>query len=171
MDRSNRGTSPTHTLRFSLGLEQPVEDGPSIGPKTAKRLARVGVHTIQDLVEGDHERIAGSLNNGWITAQTVRDWQDQARLVCCVPDLRGTEAQLLVACNVRRPTELAKADATTLLSQLTKFANSAEGQRILRSGKRPDLVEIESWIHSAHQARPLRDAMRATENPSFRAAA
>lgn len=144
--------------RFHLEPSDDVEKGPSIGPKTAKRLAKVGIRTVADLLDGDPEELSSAIDARWVTDEMVRDWQDQARLVCRIPDLRGHDAQLLVGCDYRTPEAIAAARPAELLSEVLAFAGTSQGQSVLRSGKEPDRAEVEGWIAAARSARSLRSA-------------
>ena len=102
--------------------------------------------------------MADKLNMPRVGRATIRDWQEQARLVCRIPNLRGHDAQLLVACNLTSPEELAAMNASSVLSQVLVIAESPEGLRILRGGKQPDLEEVSDWIRWASQSRSLHSA-------------
>ncbi len=141
--------------RYYLRPRDEVEDAPSIGPKTARRLAKVGISSVADLLACDPDNVATDLKTRYIDAELIREWQMQARLVCCVPHLRGHDAQILVACGVTEPDELAAAQADALLQAAREFALSAEGKRVLRSSAVPDQDEVTDWIEWAAQARPL----------------
>ena len=142
-------------LRFYLETSDDVEEGPSVGPKTARRLAKIGIRTVLDLLNAEPDSTSARLSVRHISAQAIRDWQDQARLVCTVPNLRGHDAQILVACGWRTPEQIAAAQPRQMLSVVEPFAGSSEGQRIIRSGRKPDLAEISNWIAWAGQSRNL----------------
>lgn len=129
----------------------PLVDAPSIGPKTAKRFADIDVHTIAQFVGTGPEQLVSELATKWITENLVRDWQDQARLVCEVPSLPGYGAQLLVAIGCRTAWQLRTANTDSLKAQLDAVCMTAEGQHILRSSKPPSAKRIESWIQSARE--------------------
>lgn len=145
-------------LRFYLNRSDDVEAAPSIGPKTAQRLATVGVYTVDDLLHADPVAIASRLNNRRITPETIVSWQAQARLVCTVPELRGHDSQILVACGVTEAEQLAGKRPVDLFTIVGPFADTSEGERIVRGGKKPDLEEVTDWIRFAQQARPLQAA-------------
>ena len=89
-------------------------------PKTAKRLRRIGVLTVNDLL---HLALAGAaelLGLHRITTQTIRDWQDQARLVCQIPAMHGHDLQMIVASGLRAASEVA-AEAETFYQKVRSW--------------------------------------------------
>ncbi len=160
-DLRKRPESSSETLanhKFYLNLSDPVEAAPSIGPKTAERFIAIGVHTIHDFLATTAEFMAERIDFKRISADVIRAWQAQARLVCCVPNLRGHDAQLLVACGVKEAEQLAQMNPRKLFSLVGPFADTKEGLKIIRSGKKPDLDEVTDWIEWAHHTRPLQAA-------------
>ena len=127
-----------------LAMSDVVERAPSIGPKTAERLEAVGIKTVADLLAADPADLAGKLDVRHIDAGTIRDWQDQARLVTSVPGLRGTQAQLLVGAGYRTPASAAAARPEKICADLLAFAATTDGQRLLRDGGAPDVERIAS---------------------------
>ncbi|MBX3420612.1 MAG: DUF4332 domain-containing protein [Pirellulaceae bacterium] len=141
--------------KFYLELSSPVVDAPSIGERMAQRLQQHNIVTVQHLLSADADRLAKQLGHRRVTADTVRAWQQQATLVCRIPNLRGHDAQLLVACSITSPEALAGLTAESLLTQVLGFARTSEGQRVLRGSKEPDLAEVNDWISWASQCRNL----------------
>jgi Domain of unknown function (DUF4332) len=139
--------------RFHLTPEHDVVDGPSIGQKTAARLNPHGIKTVGDLLEAEPAALAALLDNRHITAETIADWQDQARMVCAVPGLRGTHAQLLVGAGYRSAEAIAAAEADKLCADVLAFAVSTNGQRLLRNGDPPDIEKIKGWLEAALSVR------------------
>jgi RecG-like helicase len=146
------------SLRFYLNTADPIESAPSIGPRTAERLERIGIRTVADFLRADPEATAERLRNRHIKADTIRQWQQQTILVCRVPQLRGHDAQILVACGIHDPEKLAAIEPSVLWRRVEPFSETNEGKRFIRNGKAPDLEEVRSWIAFAAQARPLRAA-------------
>lgn len=143
----------TRSVGSALTPSDDVERAPAIGPKTAARLAAVGVRTVADLLAADPARLADDLRVRHISKATVRDWQDQCRLVMEVPVLRSAHAQMLVLAGYRTVEALAAAEAPRLCSALLKLARTREGERILRDGEVPDVERIKRWVDDASRAR------------------
>lgn len=146
---------PRREWRFYLDTTSPVVDAPSIGPKTAKRVQKAGVRTVAELLAADAEGLAQKIDNPRITAETVVAWQHQAGLVCRIPQIRGHDAQILVACGFTQPEEIASMKPAELLEFVEPFCATSEGQKILRNGKEPDLAEVTDWIHWSRHSRLL----------------
>ena len=164
-NRQRRGTSDsseskdkTVKLKFYLNLDDQLEAAPSIGAKTAERFEAIGVITVDDFLKQTAESMATKLNYKRITAKVIREWQHQARFVCRVPNLRGHDAQLLVGCDITEPETLATMQPHSLLNVILPFAESKEGIRIIRNGKKPDLKEINDWIAWAAEMRSIQAA-------------
>ena len=139
--------------RFHLSFDHDVVDGPAIGPKTAERLYPHGIKTVRDLVKAEPAALAVLLNNRHITPEIIADWQDQARLACTVPGLRGTQAQLLVGAGYRTQEAIAAAEAAKLCADVLAFAASKDGQRLLRNGDPPDIEKIKGWLEAAQSVK------------------
>ena len=148
---SPAASGPAASSRTYLSPDHDVVDAPTIGPKMAERLAPLGVRTVGDLLIADPARIAGGLGRSEVDAETVRAWQDQARLVCLVPGLRGTHAQLLVGAGFATAAAIATAEADELCARVLAFAASPAGQRVLRNGEPPDVARIKSWLDGARE--------------------
>ncbi|RYG30233.1 MAG: DUF4332 domain-containing protein, partial [Burkholderiales bacterium] len=66
-----------------------------------------------------------------------------------VPELNGTNAQLLVGAGIYSVDDLAAADLDFLIDAVTLFAQSNEGQRATRDGKLPERSRVKAWIEAA----------------------
>jgi hypothetical protein len=104
---------------------------------------------VRDLLKADPAALAVLVNARHITAETISGWQDQARLVCTVPDLRGTHAQLLVGSGYRSAEAIAAAEPEKLCADVLAFAATVAGMRLLRNGDPPDIEKIKSWLEAA----------------------
>lgn len=153
--RSRSVARTTREWRFTLSRQDDVEDAPSIGPKTADRLAKVGIRSVADLLNANPESAADEIEASHITANLIADWQQQARLVCQIPDLPGYGAQLLVASGFTEPEQIAETSSEDLVAKVQAFCQTKKGQRILRSGEAPEADKIASWIECALNSRSL----------------
>lgn len=135
--------------RMRLSREAAVVDAPSIGPKTANRLAIIGVKTVGDLLALAPEDAAARIKASHINAGVIKDWQAQALLACSVPELNGTNAQLLVGAGIYSIDDLAAADVDFLIDAITMHAQSSEGERALRGSALPERARVKAWIESA----------------------
>lgn len=156
--QSASASSASAAGKFHLELKSSVEDGPSVGPKMAARLAQVGVKTVDDFLKADPTRLGAKLGFSEAASAKIKDWQDQAQLVCRVPNLRGHDAQILVNCGIRDAKSLATANHASLTKLAITFAKSPEGQRLLRGASLPDAEEVKDWIEWAQSARGLKAA-------------
>ena len=139
--------------RLHLAVSDDLERAPSIGPKTAERFAAFGIKTVAEFLAGDPDAMAAKLDTRHITPETLRDWQDQSRLVASVPGLRGTHAQLLVGAGYRSVDALAAAEVDKLCAAVLAFRRTRDGQRVLRDGAAPDIERIKGWLESARSVR------------------
>jgi hypothetical protein len=144
--------------RFYLALDDDIVKAPSIGPRTADRLLRAGLVTVRDLLAADPDDVAARVGTRFITARRVAEWQLQARLVCVIPWLRGTHAQLLVGAGFGTLDAITAADAADVSAAILRFAASREGQSVLRAGPPPDIARIHAWLQNAEEAEPQRAA-------------
>lgn len=142
----------SHWRVGQLNPDSPVVEAPSIGRKTAERLAEIGIFTVGDLLEADTEVAAELLDVPYITEDTLIDWQDQAELMMTVPGLRTHDAQVLVGAGIRSADELANASARDIFIAAIDFLSTPEGDRIVRDEEELEEDEIEAWIDMARNA-------------------
>ncbi len=146
------GIRPANRQTRGLAAESPVHEAPSIGQKTASRLAEIGIHTVGDLLGADPQTAANELGVRYIDAQKVRDWQDQTRLSRDLPRLRGHAAQILVGSGIRSVSDLAAAQPEEILADVAPFVESEAGSRVIKPGNEPDLREAMRWVGWAESA-------------------
>ncbi len=148
----NTSAATNRSPRVYLSKQDDIVDAPSIGERTAGRLASAGILTVADLLRADPDEVAETVDYRHIDAKTIRLWQEQARLVMEIPGLRGTHAQLLAGAGYRTAQAVAEADAAELSAAILRFASTNDGQRLLRDGAAPDIEKIRSWIEQADLA-------------------
>ncbi|HVJ68417.1 MAG TPA: DUF4332 domain-containing protein [Caulifigura sp.] len=149
--RGSASASSDESQRYYLALDSAIVDAPSIGPKTARILNRAGVQTVAHLLQRSADELAGNISDRSITSEMITSWQQQSRLMCEIPNLRGHDSQLLVACGFTSVESIAASRAEEIHAAVTPFAASKAGQRLLRSSEPPVLEEIAGWIESAHR--------------------
>ena len=132
-----------------LSLDQDVVMGPSIGPKTAARLYPHGIKTVRDLIKADPLALSVLIGARHITPEIISGWQDQARLVCTLPGLAGTHAQLLLGAGYASAQAIAAAEPEKLCTDVINFALTTAGQRLLRQAEMPDGEKIRAWQETA----------------------
>ncbi len=154
-DQVSSGHESSASRRATLAATDNLVDAPSIGPKTAKRFAAVGITTVRQFLAASPSALADQLDTRWITAEKVADWQDQAQLVCDVPSLCGYKAQLLVGVDCRDVQTLAGAKASPLQAQIEQFCATSAGRRALRNSSIPSRDDVAQWIRDAGTS-PLR---------------
>jgi predicted flap endonuclease-1-like 5' DNA nuclease len=135
--------------RLRLAPGDAVVDAPSIGPRMAERLRPHGVLTVRDLLDEEPSALARALGLSYVTAETIRDWQQQARLVCVVPGLTGTGAQLFVGAGYRDVSAIATGEPEKVCADILRFAASPVGRRALRDGDPPNVERIKAWAEAA----------------------
>ena len=91
---------------------------------------------VGDLLALAPEDAAHRIKASHINAGVIKDWQAQALLACSVPELNGTNAQLLVGAGVYSIDDLATADLY--------IAN--RGHRVL--GLCRDARRVAFWVHN-----------------------
>ena len=124
----------------------------------SERLEAIGIITVDDILRASAADVAERIDTNRVKEKTVVEWQQQTALCCRVPEMRGHDAQVLVACGVLTTEELAAADARELWATVGPFVETKEGKRIIRNGKTPDLAEVTDWINWAKQSRRLDQA-------------
>lgn len=152
------GQNGDRMKRFYLSPGDDIVKAPSIGPRTAARLIPAGLVLVRDLLVCDPADVAARVGARYITADRIADWKAQARLVCTIPWLRGTHAQLLVGAGYDTIGKLQRADASNVCAAILRFAATREGQSILRSGPPPEIDRIACWIENTALAEPARAA-------------
>ncbi|MEZ5843980.1 MAG: DUF4332 domain-containing protein [Hyphomicrobiaceae bacterium] len=138
--------------RFHLAADDDIVDAPGIGPRTAERFREIGVRTVRDLLRGDASDCARRIATRWIRPETIAAWQAQARLVCTVPWLRGTHAQLLVGAGFASVDAIVEAEPGAVAAAVLRYAATREGRSILRDGAPPEADRIETWLLNACEA-------------------
>jgi len=147
--------------RFYLSLDDEVERAPSIGPRTAERLTAAGIVTVRDLLMCEPRDVASRIASRYVSVDRVTAWKAQARLVCTIPWLRGTHAQLLVGAGFDSLESLVDADTSSVCAGILRFAATREGQSVLRSSPPPATERVAKWMEHVSLAEPERGKLAA----------
>jgi hypothetical protein len=113
---------------------------------------------VADLLNANPDSTAEELGLHRVTPAAIARWQSQARLACRVPELRGSGAQILVACGFTEPEQIAHASVAELVGKVRAVCNTTEGKRMLRGGEVPNSARVATWIRHAAHTRPLEAA-------------
>lgn len=157
-EEADAPTSGEREKRFYLALGDDIERAPSIGARTAAYLSRAGIYKVRDLLTCSVEQAAAQIGVRYITPQRLSLWQAQSRLVCSVPWLRGTHAQLLAGAGFDTIEKIAAADKAAVCAAILQFAGTRDGQSVLRAGAPPDIERVGRWVEAASLAEPERAA-------------
>ncbi len=152
------GDPAMRAKKFFLTLDDDVVQAPSIGPRTAARLAPFGITRVSHLLTCDPVALAAQMGARSITRYRIAAWQDQARLVCTVPWLRGTHAQMLVGAGYTTVEKILADDRSAVCAAILRFATTRDGMSVLRNAAPPDMDKIIRWIEHARLAEPERAA-------------
>ena len=144
--------------RFHLSLQAPIRQAPSIGDRSAEQLEAAGVHTVGDLLDWDADELANHLPDRRLNADTIEQWQCQAELVCRVPQLRNSDAQVLVALGINEAEQLAESDPRQLWNRVAEFLETPRGKRLVRNAAEPTAEEVRNWVQWAEASRSLEEA-------------
>ncbi|MEM9725110.1 MAG: DUF4332 domain-containing protein [Pseudomonadota bacterium] len=150
--QAEKEASPKRRARRPrLTRDDAVEKAPSIGPKTAARLESIGVSTVGDLLEQDPKKVASGLGDRRITAKTVAQWRDQARLLTRLPGLKTADAVMLAACGYRDVAVIAEADPGFLREQMAAVALVDPVKRALRGAAAPSVGHVKDLVDQAKE--------------------
>jgi predicted flap endonuclease-1-like 5' DNA nuclease len=125
--------------RFS----RPVSVVEGIGPKFSRRLATIGVKTLDDLRAADEAKIQEAAKP--LVPTTAHQWKAMANLMI-LNGVNAQAAELLVRCGCESIEDLAARSPTKLHRELRKV-NEASASRI-----HPDalhLKDVEKWVNAA----------------------
>ena len=141
--------------KFYLELQSPIAEAPSITREIAAQLSSAGVRQVRDLLAADASKLATRLAEAEIAAVEIVAWQHQARLCCRIPNLRTSEAAILVGAGFSTPEDVASMKPAELHGFVQSFAQMDDGRELLGEDGPPDLSAVEQWIRAARHSRVL----------------
>jgi hypothetical protein len=98
------------------------------------------------------------LKDSRFSAETVADWQCEARLLIEAPGLPSEVARLLVAAGFSAAQRVARATPTELLAAVEQLADDPERASWVSRLPRPSVKEVNTWIRCAQQSLAVRAA-------------
>ncbi len=142
-------------LRYYLNLTDNIEKAPEIGKKTAERLMKIGINTVQDLIQADAQQVAKKLNHPNIKAKDIERWKIEAELNSSIAGTRGHDVRIMYEMGIRKPEDLQAIQSEKLLKQAKEIAVKL-GERVVSKSSMPTLKEVEKWKNNAEKARQMK---------------
>jgi hypothetical protein len=122
----------------------------------AKRLAQLNIVTAGDLAFADPAALAKQFGAPRKAASMLRHYRRAIRLAASVPGMMPRDAILLVSIHRRSTRGLARETAGSLHRDLERFAESSQGQSLLRGRRLPSTRRIKQWILQCESGRSNR---------------
>ena len=135
-----------------LSFNAPIENAPSMGPRTAAILEQLGLRTVRDLLTCDPEQIAKQVSVSFITAQALRKWRKQSELMCSIAQLTVLDVQILVALGFENIETVAHASPALLEDQLRFLVEHGEGAALGLNVETFDPQIARRWISLAQNS-------------------
>lgn len=118
----------------------------SLGPRTAGRLATVGIRSVAELLAAQPQAVARRLQGP--SSRVLVTWQCEARLILELPQLPATAARLLAAAEIGNADQIRRCTPTELFA-LLETAQQSHPESWLAETDLPTIAEISDWIHAA----------------------
>jgi hypothetical protein len=145
---------------FYLSTASSLDEFPVLGSGTGAAFARLGIHTVGELLAADPAEIARRLERRDIRGETVKLWQSHMSLLCHVPELTLNDAQVLTACGISSPVELRESDAGRLWEMVESFLASDAAERFAPVRRRYSRDQIADWIYAAGGVRKTKPSRK-----------
>ncbi|TWU47419.1 hypothetical protein Poly51_52190 [Rubripirellula tenax] len=136
----NSGSHRQHLLSMRL------EHIRICSPRRCKRLNEFGIVTAGDLASADPHRLAEQFNAPRKALRTIQHYRRAIRFSASVPGMMPRDALLLVSIHRRSIRGLATESAAQLYRDLQRFAESSQGQALLRGRRLPSTRRLKRWI-------------------------
>jgi hypothetical protein len=145
---------------FYLSTASSLDEFPVLGSGTGAAFARLGIHTVGELLAADPAEIARRLERRDIRGETVKLWQSHMSLLCHVPELTLNDAQVLTACGISSPVQLRESDAGRLWETVESFLASDAAERFAPVRRRYNRDQIADWIYAAGGVRKTKPSRK-----------
>ena len=120
----------------------------SLGPRTAGRLATVGIRSVAELLAAKPPAVARRLQEQLLSPQVFAAWQYEARLILELPQLPGAAARLLAAAEIGNVERIRHCTPTELFAMLEAAQQSCP-ESWLAETDLPSISELSGWIQLA----------------------
>jgi len=124
----------------------------SLGPRTAGRLATVGIRSVADLLAAKPLTVVERLQDERYTSATITSWQREARLIVELPVLPPDAARILGLAGYGDSERIARSSPTELLTAIESLCQSDDAPNWLRELKKPTIAEVCRWIGYAQES-------------------
>ena len=122
----------------------------SLGPRTAGRLATVGIRSVAELLAARPQAIAQRLQDSALSSEVFAAWQREARLILDLAQLPVEAARLLAAAEIGSSDRIRNYTPTELFA-LLETAQQKNPDSWLASTELPSIAAISEWILLAQQ--------------------
>jgi len=123
-----------------------------LGPRAAGSLARVGIYSVDDLLAVSPALVEVRLKDKKLSAETIGDWQREARLVVLLPELPPEAARLLAAAGYSCPEQIARCAPTELVIAYETLKQEHKHAAWVTDMKQPGIAEFCAWITCAKKS-------------------
>lgn len=132
-------------------LHSNVGDVLALGPRTAGRLATVGIRTVAELLEAQSQVVARRLHDPALSAAVLHGWQCEAHLILKLPELPTAAVRLLAATGITSVEQISSCTPTELLAAI-EVARRESSLSWFAQTPLPSVIEAISWIQIAGHA-------------------
>jgi len=138
-------------------LQSNVGDVLALGPRTAGRLATVGIASVEHLLAAHPQTVVQRLGTGSVTAEVLTEWQREAQLLLAEPRLPAEGARLLAVAGFSCLKEVSFRTPTELLAAF-EAAQQKHTTGWLVEMTLPTISDVSSWIQIAQRSKNSRAA-------------
>lgn len=134
--------------KYSLHLDSPVSDIPTVDNSLAARFQHAGIHRVGDLLRTTAESASAAMR---VNTGVVYYLQCVAELMTSVPKLGAFDARVLVGCGITRSRMLRDLDPEKLVDRVEQFLRSQTGLDLSRTATRTERERINAWLGAMRQ--------------------
>ncbi len=117
----------------------------SLGPRTAGRLATVGISTVAELLAAQPSLVAQRLKS--LSAETLSSWQHEAQLLLALPQLPAQAARIFAAVGFDEAKKINRCTPIELLAALETAQQERPTSWVAQMAL-PSIKEVTTWIRT-----------------------